>query len=71
MSPKAVFPGAHWMESDNDSFGAIGKETTITFSWYPVAPRGQVNHGTIADFSNNFRIYGYSVSDADVMFYNE
>ena len=36
------------MESDNPNpFGLLGKETTLKFTWYPVSPKGQVNHATL------------------------
>lgn len=39
-------------ESDNENwFGTLDKETTFTFSCYPVSPRGHVVHEGHGDYS--------------------
>ena len=61
------------METDNDNWaGSLDKETTISFSTYPVSPRGHVVHEGHGD--NPLEIV-FDVADcvnkAYVMFYNE
>ena len=66
-----MYPGPCWVESDNENyFGTLDKETTLSFSTYAVSPRGHVLHSTNNMFAPPTP-YGDCVYDAYVMFYNE
>ena len=63
------FAGPHMFKCDNENWsGTLDKETTFSFSVYPVTPRGHVMHATYNGIFNEVTDY---VDHAFVMFYNE
>ena len=65
----AEFPGPHSFSCDNDNlYGTLDKETTFSFSKYPVSPRGHVLHSTYNGILNEVSDV---VDNASVMIYDK
>ena len=69
----SIYCGPRWFETDNENYwGTLDKETTLSFSVYAVSPRGHVLHSrnNIPSPGNPTTMSDY-VDNAYVMFYNE